>query len=326
VCSLAIMGSSCDKFHGNIKDYLRGAEVVVANRGDASISFIDAATNELIETVDLPDGVEPMYVVYVSSKDKIYVGDRANSQVHIFNPESRKIEGSIDVGDGVFHMWADGRGKRLWVNNDVDNTISVINLASEKVIRTITLDGKPHDVFVTKDGTMAYISILVPEGPDRVYAYNARNMKMVAATEVGEDPHLFHLQHNNRLYVPCQNTNQVLTLDGESLEVLVDTPMDGAHGIFADRKEENLYITGINVSKLYSVDAANSQLNGTPVETSIVIPHNVVLNRSASKLFVTHSGATANKVSIFDVEDGILREEEIITTATNPFGIAYVKR
>ncbi|MFK5973107.1 MAG: hypothetical protein QM485_07480 [Flavobacteriaceae bacterium] len=51
--------------------------MAVANKGDGTVSFLNAKTNELIDTIDLPGEAEPIYVVYVSRTDKVYVGDRA---------------------------------------------------------------------------------------------------------------------------------------------------------------------------------------------------------------------------------------------------------
>ena len=99
--------------------------VVIANRNAGSISFIDANTNKVLKTLSIP-GAAPMYVVYVPKKDKLYVGDVFGNKVHVIDPKTKEVENSINVGVGVFHMYADGLGKQLWVVNDVDKTISVM--------------------------------------------------------------------------------------------------------------------------------------------------------------------------------------------------------
>ena len=69
--------------------------------------------------------------------NRVFVGDRANNQVVVFNAMDFSVETTIPVGQGVFHMWADPQGKQLWVNNDIDNTTSVIDLYSLQVIATV---------------------------------------------------------------------------------------------------------------------------------------------------------------------------------------------
>ncbi|MFK5973108.1 MAG: hypothetical protein QM485_07485 [Flavobacteriaceae bacterium] len=69
-------------------------------------------------------------------------------------------------------------------------------------------------------------------------------MSKIGMTNVGEDPHLFHLSHKDKLFVPCQNTNQLLTLNGSNLNTLADTPLDGAHDVFATLDQKSVYVTG----------------------------------------------------------------------------------
>ena len=324
---MALGFTSCSKFWGegggrNIEEI-----VAVANRGSGTLSFINAKTNALVDTIDLPGEAEPMYVVYVANTDKVYVGDRAQNQVHVLNAETYVVETSIDVGAGVFHMWADGLGSALWVNNDIDNSISVIALDSHTVTQTITLDAKPHDVFLSQDGTQAFVSILRPDEADQVYAFNALTYVQTGTVDVGEDPHLFHLAKKNKLFVPCQNTNQLLTLNSETLTIMDDTPLAGAHGISATLDQRKVFVTGINVNKLYQVSASTSELLTPELATSLAVPHNVVVNAKGKKVFVTHSGGDSDQVAIFKVNRNRgLMEKTTITTGTNPFGLTYYFR
>ena len=319
---LLLLSVSCNSDDDTPKEEI----VVVANRGAGSISFINAETNKIISTLSIT-GSEPMYVVYVPVKDRIYVGDRANDKIHIINPETKQVVGAVNVGKGVFHMWANGIGSQLWVSNDIDKTISVIDLDTNSVVQTIEVGIKPHDVFVTKDGSKAYVSVIQKEAatPDKIFMYSTSNYNKIGEVSVGKDPHLFHLHSENKLYVPCQS-GQLYVLKGEDLSIISNTNFEGAHGIFSSPDEENLYITNLPGKKLYSINASNSTENGTAIPSLHKIPHNLVVNREGDKLFVTHSGANANQVSYYSISNGILTAESSLVTSTNPFGIAYYKR
>lgn len=300
--------------------------VVVANRGSNSISFIDANTNTITKTLSIP-GSEPMYVVYVPTKDKLYLGDRAGKKIHIINPSSRTVENTITVGNGVFHMWADGLGKELWVSNDIDNTISVINLNTNTIAQTINVGMKPHDVFLTQDGTKAYVSVFNSNTtlPDKVYMYSTSNYSKTAEVNVGKDPHLFHLSSNNRLYVPCQS-GQLYTLNGNDLTLISNNSFVGAHGIFPSPNQANIFITNISGNQLYSVNSNTSTINGTATASSAPTPHNIVVNNDGNKIFVSHSGTNANIISTYTLNGVNITEGKNITGGTNPFGITYYKR
>ncbi len=314
---------SSNNGNNNVTEYEE--VVVVANRGSGSVSFIDANTNNILETLTI-NGSEPMYVSYVASKDKIYVGDRAQSKVHVINPESRTVENSIDVGNGVFHMWADGQGNQLWVNNDVDNTTSVINLSTNQVMQTIDIEQKPHDVFVSEDGTKAYVSVLIGDNTvrDSVYAYSTSSFNKITAKAVGDDPHLFLLS-NNQLYVPNQS-GELYVLDGDDLTEITQTEMPGAHGIYPTPDEQFLFITNLPGGEMYSYNVATNRIHQGPLATEVAIPHNITVNEEGTKAFVTHSGGMANKMSVYNVSNGNLAYSQQVEIGTNPFGIAYYKR
>lgn len=299
-------------------------KVAIANRNSASVSFVDAITNSATKIVSIPNS-EPMYVVYVPKTDKIYVGDRSGKKIHVVHPKTYQIENSINVGNGVFHMWADGQGKELWVVNDVDNTISVVNLSTNSVTQTINVDMKPHDIFLTEDGTTAFVSVFTGSSiSDKVYKYSTSNYTKIGEKTVGKEPHLFH--SNNKLYVPCQS-GQVYTLDTNTLNTLYEKDYSGAHGIFVLPSQNTFFVSNITGNQLYSINSTTGDQIGNPLTSPNPTPHNIVVNNRGDKMFVTHSGASANTVSTYSVNSlGALTYTSSFTVGNNPFGLTYYKR
>ncbi len=300
--------------------------IVVANRASENVSFIDALDNTVLTTLDIP-GSEPMYAVYVPNRDLIYVGDRANNKVLVIDPSTRTVTNSITVGNGVFHMWAGGNGNQLWVNNDIDFTTSVIDLSDNTVKALVNIPIKPHDVFVNKAGTMAYVSAFSgdPNIVDSVFAYSTSTFQLMGAAGVGKDPHLFHISSRNKLYVPCQS-GTVFVLNGTDLSESTTVAIPNSHGVFAANDEEYVYVANIADNQLYSIDPSNDATVGSPTASSDATPHNLVVNEGNNKLFVTHSGAMANTISIYGLENGGVTAQTSLTIGTNPFGLAYYKR
>ncbi|MEN5378884.1 YncE family protein [Sphingobacterium kitahiroshimense] len=318
--------SSCGEDKQNLPDRpeLFEEKIVIANRNSGSLSFIDAIDNSVTKTLKLPDS-EPMYVVYVPKTDRLYVGDRATKKIHVINPANQEIETSINVGAGIFHMWADGQGKELWVVNDMDNSISVINLQTNAVTTTIAIDAKPHDIFITKDGSTAYVSIFTTDRDmDKVYKYATSSYSKTAEINVGKEPHLYAFGED-KLYVPCQS-GQLYTLDATSLEIISQKQYEGAHGITGSARKNALFVSNITGGQLYSIDPVTSDPFHEPVTTDNT-PHNMVLNDEGDKMFVTHSGASANLVSIYSINAAqAISYSTSVTVENNPFGLTYYKR
>lgn len=335
--STPVANSTMNKTDAGMEKLPAGGNIVVANRASGTISVIDVTTDQA-QTVALPGGSntpEPMYVVYVATNNTVFVGDRANDRVVAFDASSFSVKGTIPAGAGVFHMWADPRGRQLWVNNDIDKTITVIDPQSMSVVTTIDMPadleaagGKPHDVILDPLGKLAFVSVLgLPGASDVVVQYSTRFFVETGRADVGKDPHLSLTQRNDLLYVPCQNSDAVYILDRRSMNVVDILDVPGAHGAGMALDGETFYTTNLpggGPAGLWTIDVAtNSVLAHTDAPFSV--PHNIALTPNADKLYITHSGGSADKVSVYKIEKG----EQVpmligdVTVGLNPFGLAF---
>ncbi|MBT8382620.1 MAG: YncE family protein, partial [Ignavibacteria bacterium] len=285
--------------------------VVIANRASGNISVINTYTDEITGTYDLPMGSgtpEPMYVVFVKQSNRVFVGDRANNQVVVFSATDFSVETTIPVGNGVFHMWADPQGKQLWVNNDIDNTTSVIDLYSLQVIATVptpadlvSMGGKPHDVILGNGNKYAYVSVLgVTGSSDYVVQFSTRNFQETGRAPVGKDPHLSLNKSKPYLYVPCQNSDTVFVLNRNSMNLVEAISVPGAHGAFMTTNGKVFYTTNLPggvTDGLFAINTKRNQVIGSS-NTPYPVPHNLVVTNNTKKLYVTHSGGASDKVTV----------------------------
>jgi YVTN family beta-propeller protein len=317
---------------------LNSGKVIVADRASGTITVINSESDEVMGTYDLPsspNSPEPMYVVFVRQNNQVFVGDRANNKVVVFDGEYFNVEASIEVGNGVFHMWADQIGNQLWVNNDIDNTTSVIDLKSLNVIATVptpadlvAMGGKPHDVILDHLGRYAFVSVLGISGnSDYVVKFSTSSFNEMGRAAVGKDPHLSLTIKNNYLYVPCQNSDLVYLLDRTNMNVIKTISVPGSHGAGMATNGKVFYTTNLpggGSNGLFAISTKTNAVIGSG-STPYPVPHNIALNTSSKKLYVTHSGGGSNKVTIYRVSNRfpspqLLKE---VTVGYNPFGIAF---
>ena len=218
-------------------------KIVVANRASGTISVVDVAT-DVVSTIAMPDeNAEPMYVNYAKASNLVFVGDRANNQVVAFDATTFAVVGTVPAGAGVFHQWANNKnGDKLWVNNDIDNTMTVIDTVSLTVDATIplpadlvALGGKPHDIVLSENGKNVFVSMIGVTGDfDYVVKYNAKgpqpSMVEVARAKVGNDPHVSAPPSSDLLYVASQGGDSVVALRQNNLKVKDEIVVDNAHG------------------------------------------------------------------------------------------------
>lgn len=313
-------------------------QVVVANRGSSSISVIDARTNMLIGTYDLPAGEnapEPMYVTYARRGDRVFVGDRANDRVVVFNAGDFSVESTIPTGAGVFHMWSDPHDRFLWVNNDGDATATVIDPQALTVIATVHMPADlvaagfiPHDVIIDPQARFAYVTMLGGEGDvNYLVQFSTATFQEVNRAPVGLDPHVSLTRRNELIYVPAQNSDTVSVLNRQTLALQTEISVPGAHGAGMSPNGKVFYTTNLpggGADGLFAINTGSNTILGS-VDTPYSVPHNVVVTKN-KKLFLTHSGATSDKVTIYAVstEEPLPSLIGEVTVGLNPFGIAYI--
>ena len=279
---------------------------------------------------------EPMYVNQVRHCRRFFVGDRANNRVVAFNSRTFEVEGTVAAGQGVFHMWASDRGDQLWVNNDIDNTITVIDPTSLDVLATVAvpadlvaMGGKPHDVILDHRGRYAFVTVLGVAGPnDYLVQFETDGFTEVNRAAVGKDPHV-SLGRHTYLYVPCQNSDQVLVFNPRTLELVDEIMVPGAHGAAMAGNGKRFYTTNLpggGTGALYTIKTRSNEVVGSPVDTPYAVPHNLALTPNGKMMYVTHSGGASDKVTAYRLmgRDKTPQYVGEISVGLNPFGIGYV--
>lgn len=342
LAGLAVMGSGAVAKDARDNAQDRGGspgKIVVADRASGTISVINTGNDELLATVALPAAAnppEPMYVFYSPIRHRVFVGDRANDRVVAFDGRTFEVTGTIPTGRGVFHMWGSIANKQLWVNCDVDNVSTVIDMRTLEVIATVptppdlvAMGGKPHDVILVPTGSFAYATVLGLPGPsDYLVQYDTATFTEMNRVAVGKDPHVSLTLRNNLIYVPCQGSDVVQVFDRTTLAPVTDIAIPGAHGAGMTRSGRYFYTTNLpggGTDALWTIETDTNTLVGQPVDSPYGVPHNIALTPNGGKLYLTHSGMN-DKVTVYtttpqDPTPAYLTE---VTVGMNPFGLAYV--
>ena len=136
-------------------------------------------------------------------------------------------------------------------------------------------------------------------------------------------------RRNDLLYVPCQESDVVQVLDRRTLSLVTTLSAPGAHGAGMTQSGRFFYatnLTGGGLDGLYTIDTRTNAIVGDPVDTPYAVPHNLAATKNGQRLFLTHSGMTADKVTFYSISAAdpapVLLGET--TVGLNPFGITFV--
>ncbi len=116
-----------------------GKEIWGTNTGESSIYVIDAATDKVVETIEV--GKNPQHLTFVGGK--VYVTLGGQNEVAVIDPASRKVTGRVAVGKIPHGIWPSPDGTTLYVANEGEGTVSVVDRASAQIVGTIKVGEKP---------------------------------------------------------------------------------------------------------------------------------------------------------------------------------------
>ncbi len=180
------------------------------------VAVIDADSGRVVGTIPNTPGVHGVAISADGKKGFISCGQSAT--VLVFDPATLAPRGKVAVGENPDAILFDAYSGRVFVFNGRSRDASVIDAASEKVVGTLPLGGKPE--FAVTDGAgRIYVNI---EDKSEIAVIDARTLKLLARWPLapGEEPtglaidlkrhHLFSVCGNRRMIVLDAASGKIL--------------------------------------------------------------------------------------------------------------------
>jgi YVTN family beta-propeller protein len=133
-------------------------------------------------------------------------------------PQASWRETQIPVGHGSEGFDVSPDGKEIWVANAQDGTISIIEVATKKVVQTLDADVHgANRLKFTPDGKLAFVSTL--GAPDLVI-FDAATRKEAKRVKIGRGAAGILMQPDgSRAFVACTPDDYVAVIDLKTLEM-----------------------------------------------------------------------------------------------------------
>lgn len=254
-------------------------------------------TEKGVKRVDLftPDGktlmksfpVDETPTGILPDGDKAYVTTFGNTgHLQVLLMESGRIEASIPTGPGACHPMFGPDKKYIYVCNQFANTVSEVDPASRKVVRTVGVLREPKSAVFSKDGKYMFVTNFLPaQRADIDYvAACVSVIEMDGFTKVKDirlangsnalrgicitpDGKYIYVSHNlGRFAVPTSqlqqgwmNTSAFSIIDVAKQEfagaIVVDEPERGAAGIWSIAcNDESIFITHSGTHEVSVID------------------------------------------------------------------------
>ena len=165
-----------------------GKQVYVANLKGGTVSVIDTVSQK--EVAQVPAGKGPAQVGFTPDGQLAFVSLSEENAVAVIDPATRKVIRKVAVGTVPIQLYATPDSRTLLVANQgtpgkPGKTVSMIDLESFKVTKTVATGAGAHGVAVDRDGRYAYVTNTYANS---VSVLDIKDRKVVASVRVEKGP------------------------------------------------------------------------------------------------------------------------------------------
>ncbi|WP_337965459.1 YncE family protein [uncultured Flavobacterium sp.] len=203
------------------------------------VNVIDLKTEKVIGKISDTKGVHGITIA--NNLNKAFITDGAENAVTIINLNTLELIEKVAIEgikpDAVLY---DKFSNKIFVFNAKTNDATVLDAATNKVVKTIPLDGKPEFSATNAKG-LVYVNI---EDKNQIKVIDASKLEVVHSWDIspGDEPSgLAFDSINNRLFSVCGNSILLVT-NAETGKVITKLPIDeGSDGVFFDAKRKLIF-------------------------------------------------------------------------------------
>lgn len=251
-------------------------------------------------------------VEYLNNKS-FYIASGVNKNIQIVNSNTNTPAYALEQ-DYVINDMKSWDNKYLLVTYFDNNTMNVISLMDEKVIKTVNFPTEPEQIIIDKDKKVAYIS---SGKGSSIYVFSLETMTLKRQLKINGKCEKFTLsQDGNKIFYVDRNTNTIWSVELDNNYLLKSI------GIFPNISEI-AYVNG----KIYVISRTKNRLAIVDYETLELVKELEVCEKPVD-LYVKDDelyilGAADNILEILDtttdtVTDKIFLNTNSFATNINP--------
>ena len=326
--SLAVLLMTSSTTDASVKP--AGGFLLIANKGDHTLGIVDPQSGRQLATVP-EDGITGHEVIASPDGRTAYVPIYGNSGVGkpgtdganmvVIDLASRKITGNVDFGHGVrphCPMFGPKDGL-LYVTTELDNTISVIDPHTLKIVGTVPT-GQPesHMLAITRDGRRGYTANV---GPGTVSVLDLEARKTIAVIPISKETQRISISTDDSMvFTSDQTSPRLAVIDTATNQVKNWVTLPGTgYGTAATHDGHSLVVCVPGAHKVAVVDLGTMQ-----------VAHTVDVPASPQEALISPDGQTAyvscdssHKIAAISTSDWTVKK--LIDVGHGADGLAWAR-
>ena len=270
--------------------------------------------------------------------ERLYVSDETGGNVVILDPQRAAVVARIAVGKRPRGIQLSPDGQRAYValsgspigGPNVDESklpppdrrydgIGVVDLRSQKLIRTYPSGADPEAFALSHDGKLLYVS---NEDSGQMSAVDLVRGRVRATVTVGSEPEGVAVSADDHtVYVTCETADSVYVVDAHSMKVLATFATEKRpRALFLDSRAARGYVTDELGAALTVFSTADYKVVGTIAlgEPKVVRPMGIA-SPDGERLYVT-TGRFGALLEVDPDAGTVLRT--VAKVGARPWGVA----
>jgi len=203
-----------------------------------------------------------------------------------------------------------------YITNSGSNNVSVVDIATNKVVATIPAQGSPAGVAVKPDGSRVYVGNYDSAS---VTVIDAQSNSVIKHIAVGANPHQIALKPDGtRLYVTNVSSGTVSVIDTASNTVANTLNLGGTPvGVAVNPGGTRAYIGRYDSHQVYVLDTATNTFVGSPITVGSG-PLCMEVNPDGTRLYVINQ--KSNDLTVIDTASHAV--VATVPVGTRPYELA----
>jgi YVTN family beta-propeller protein len=220
---------------------LKNHRLFMAALGNNTVEVIDTERGKRIRTIS---GLhEPQGVLYLPETNRLYVANRQDGTLRIFDGSSYQPMQSVKLGDDADNIRFDADKKGVYVGYG-SGALAVMNEDGTKAAE-IDLDAHPESFQLEKKSPRLFVNL--PKSR-KVAVVDRTRGSLLATWETGGALSNYPMaldEDDHRLFIVCRLPARLLVLDTDTGTIIENLPVIGdSDDVFYDAARKRIYATG----------------------------------------------------------------------------------
>ena len=181
------------------------------DKSGSGVAVVEAAGRKVLRYMST--GVQP-YTLAVGPDGRVWVPIHSERRVEVYSPDGRESDGHVLVPPNPHAVAFSAQLRRAFTPNHESNSVAIIDMRTDKLLKSVPVSRAPHSIAVSPDGRTALVAGYEANTADLI---DADTLQRRGPFKVGKQPQSVAFAADGKhAYVVNEGGNSVSVLDGRT--------------------------------------------------------------------------------------------------------------